>query len=549
MENIRNNFPTSRAAQLRASATKKVATLFLSGYLLQIGLLIAVTLALGIERAQHRKDEIDRAANTVFRVYENKIVEAIYIAEINNTTSELATPVLDVMNEKLNAMANGAVFNFRSCSSVNVKYFQLYLGERKLSTCLEVVDYGTGVSSVTKDLLAIAVGLTIFSILYLFLIRRRINLDVLSPLLSSVADLYEREAFAKVAARVVHDIRAPIGALEVTMQNADMTSENLALFKAALHRIKGTINGLLRFKAGDEVSRVLFDPIETTRSVVDLLTAVSKNKKIHLEIDCEDIEENSVLLSGDIISFSDALQNIILNAIESYDNLELKAAVVVRMTLSATDTFVITVSDSGCGVSEANLKRIGTVPFSFGKENGNGIGFISARDYFLNMGATSVRLRKKESGGSDVTIIFSKIRNFDLSNFVAKGNAHILDDDSHFALLASSIFQKNACSLYSNSKTLFSGLERSADSDKLSLSDNILIDFDLGPEHPNGFEVATQLRSLFPSSSFFLMSDRPFTASFAEEFDKIGVTPIQKSALRTYAAKVGRRILKPSFHG
>ncbi|HEX3281734.1 MAG TPA: ATP-binding protein [Pyrinomonadaceae bacterium] len=203
--------------------------------------------------------------------------------------------------------------------------------------------------------------------------------------------LAERErlaALGQMAATVAHEIKNPLSAIksiaQVMGEDENMSREyarDLSLIIGETDRLGQSVTQLLSFartKAPAELPQLASQLVD---SVVRLFQATADGRDVMLTTKLgDDIE-----LSGEIVSaVRVALSNLLLNSLQATD----KDGEVTIVQDIQDDALVITVQDTGPGISEELRKRVWE-PFFTTKQRGTGLGLAIVRKRMEEAGGTA----------------------------------------------------------------------------------------------------------------------------------------------------------------
>ncbi|NJL24541.1 MAG: HAMP domain-containing histidine kinase, partial [Calothrix sp. SM1_5_4] len=197
--------------------------------------------------------------------------------------------------------------------------------------------------------------------------------------------------FAAFAARVAHDIRSPLSALQIaTCRLDDLPPETRGLISGAAGRIQSIATEILDFSRKNG-SRTEPDPspslLEAVRSLIrEKQTEYAGRDGLRLELSPNVPGGLSVNMPPNDIQR--ILSNLINNAVEALD----KNGGKVTVHIACDDSFAcLTVSDDGPGIPIKILKRLGKERLSYGKAglsgSGTGLGLYSAASWRKSMAA------------------------------------------------------------------------------------------------------------------------------------------------------------------
>ncbi len=189
-------------------------------------------------------------------------------------------------------------------------------------------------------------------------------------------------AIGQVASQVAHDIRSPLAALNVLMgEEHQMDRDYARLFHSAIDRINDIANNLLKDNEDQLLSHFKSDNhVLEEGFIFPSINAVLLEKQLELSSSLAitvNVSRDFCLSYGrfDRSILSRLLSNIINN---SCDATEPPGVITVDLSLSAA-WYIIMVKDNGCGMSDEVKKRVFEYGFSYGKEEGSGIGLAYSK--------------------------------------------------------------------------------------------------------------------------------------------------------------------------
>ena len=204
--------------------------------------------------------------------------------------------------------------------------------------------------------------------------------------------LVRAERFAslgKLAAQVAHDIRNPLGAVRLKVENAIASEdsrqrESLISVLVQVERIETQVSSLLALTQPVTVSQKATDVADWLAKTVSALDDQAGSKNVNLSVDLEALQPDKLEPGGrsaniDPVQMARALDNLVLNAIRHAPR---DGKVVVRARRIAAPqgaTLRLVVIDNGPGVPAADRERI-FEPFVTGRPDGSGLGLAVARE-------------------------------------------------------------------------------------------------------------------------------------------------------------------------
>lgn len=214
-------------------------------------------------------------------------------------------------------------------------------------------------------------------------------------------------AIGQLAASVAHEIRNPMtvvkGFLQIFQNKSKLTEEELSYIKLMvdeINRAEGIINDYLSLAKPDLGSKEHVMLSEFSAHIVDLMNGYAlmvSNIHLHFELDF-DLE---IYINTNEVK--QVLINIMKNGIEAMkDGGELTLSI-----QKEGECIVFSVSDTGIGMSEEQLKRLGTAFYSL-KDKGTGIGLMVCYQVIERMkGKIEVESEKNKGTTFKVYVPFS----------------------------------------------------------------------------------------------------------------------------------------------
>jgi len=181
----------------------------------------------------------------------------------------------------------------------------------------------------------------------------------------------------QIAAGMAHEIKNPLasikGAVEILCE--DGTSEqDKTEFKAIVlkevKRINASVSDFLEFARPSETTMTELNLADTVRSSLKQVQPQAMKREIKIVSHVED----PVLIMGDDEKIHQVLLNLLLNAVDATPEL---STITVALKSEEEDA-LITIEDSGPGISTADLSRI-FEPFFTTKSTGTGLGLAIAK--------------------------------------------------------------------------------------------------------------------------------------------------------------------------
>ncbi|MFA6922160.1 MAG: ATP-binding protein [Gallionella sp.] len=242
--------------------------------------------------------------------------------------------------------------------------------------------------------------------------------DKVSGVVAVGRDLTERRAFEQhifqseklaalgvMAGGIAHELRNPLAVSFSAAQFLSVTSDDPLFQQECVNKIIDgiqrsslIIENRLRFARpapGDRVGAV--DLVVLAQETLSVLSPQARLQKIKVQ---EKYADSPVSVSGNTNLLQQVLMNLILNACQFMPN----GGVVMVEVRREADVALIQVSDTGCGVSSANLRRVFD-PFFTTQPVGKGTGLgLSICHTIVKQHGGEIELNSVEGQGSTFTV-------------------------------------------------------------------------------------------------------------------------------------------------
>jgi signal transduction histidine kinase len=252
---------------------------------------------------------------------------------------------------------------------------------------------------------------------------------------------------AKVASRVRHDVIASLVIAESAIERIKDDYSQIGILKSVVERISNTVDDIPKSAnlTDEEMNKALLgesdlfsEPTDTYRpchlasfiyQIVGevKISKLCSGKDITFDVSCSD-EGFSSFCEIEPNKFKRDLLNLYKNAIEA---ISVAGKIETRVEL-IDDILSILISDSGHGMDQATLDKIGSRGVSIGKTGGSGIGLSSAIEDVARWGG-SLEVSSRLDHGTTIEISLPKSENnylFPTSlAFAADMTVVVVDDD------------------------------------------------------------------------------------------------------------------------
>ena len=175
-----------------------------------------------------------------------------------------------------------------------------------------------------------------------------------------------------------HDMKSPISTLNTLLEHPDQLGANADLLKIVTGRIKNISNDLLDKRRDIRIEKF------NIASVIQNMY-VQKEKEFSLsstdKLVIKDIQDS--IIQANRSELERLLSNIINNGLEALEGEEGQQVMISSFSRSGITTIIV--EDNGLGISKENIPAIYEGKFS-NKDEGNGIGISSAKNYLKSIG-------------------------------------------------------------------------------------------------------------------------------------------------------------------
>ena len=199
---------------------------------------------------------------------------------------------------------------------------------------------------------------------------------VTARLSESIAQAREIETFDRVTAAVIHDIKNSVSALSLLSRNALRNFDDPEFQRDTITTLSRTVDRmqrlLTRLSAPMLETRPLRrDPVDLMALVLEATTPLAADPHLRVVRELGPVGK----VAGDRDALLRVLENLVTNAAEA-----IEGDGTITLTLAeAEGRAVMTVSDTGCGISEEFLQRHLFSPFRSTKKGGWGIGLYHTK--------------------------------------------------------------------------------------------------------------------------------------------------------------------------
>ena len=262
----------------------------------------------------------------------------------------------------------------------------------------------------------------------------------------------QQREFRKIIEQIVHDIRSPIGALRMNLNESKhyLPESYRVTFNKSVGRIDDIAYRLLNVMKPSEVENPLDKIKEPTLISNEILEVMAEKRYEYRErtIDfCQHFSESAYFsfLNTNASDFKRMLSNLINNAVDAIQ--DKIGRVNARVNVSDSRIQII-VEDNGSGMpDEVKEKILNNIAITAGKTNGHGIGFGQIRDTVKESDG-KLAIESQKDVGTKIILTFPEVGAPDWVathiEFSHSDTLVILDDDASIHDAWEARFQKVA---------------------------------------------------------------------------------------------------------
>jgi len=196
-------------------------------------------------------------------------------------------------------------------------------------------------------------------------------------------------AIGQLAAGMAHEINNPLfvisGRLEMVLEEEalnDRVKQDIGIVINQAERIRKLVDRLLKFARKSPPKLEALDISEAIEGVLPLLT-YHRLPAAHVEIE-KDLVRGLPVIKGDLNQIQEVFLNLLINAHQAMP----EGGTLKIISRDLGNRFVeVRISDTGCGISEQNIRNI-FMPFFTTKKDGTGLGLSIVFNIVKNHGGT-----------------------------------------------------------------------------------------------------------------------------------------------------------------
>ncbi len=180
----------------------------------------------------------------------------------------------------------------------------------------------------------------------------------------------------ELAAEVAHEIRNPLGSIElmVSLLQEDMETDNkqseiLKRIRSSVNNMNHTVTNILLYTRDIKLKRSIFSVLDLFEESKNMIMMTITKKAINLELEPIDVK-----ISGDFELMKQSIGNILLNAadaVKQNGNISLKSEI-------NNEQLIVKIIDDGVGIPVAVYEKVFN-PFFTTKNTGTGLGLAMVK--------------------------------------------------------------------------------------------------------------------------------------------------------------------------
>lgn len=233
--------------------------------------------------------------------------------------------------------------------------------------------------------------------------------------LEKMSSLYRFAEFGRLSSGFFHDLLNPLTIVSLNMEKVkDAQIKEIGEAKAYLAKAIAATKRLEDFiitarkQVKNQEKKKIFSAVIDIKQVIELLSY--KAKKAKVEIDYQFGE--GIELFGDSVKFSQAMTNILANAIDAYADMQADSFAErrrIKIKLNRSEhKIILSIEDFGEGIEKENLDLIFEPFFTTKEESGIGIGLSLTKDIIEKDFKGKIEVESERGRGTKFILKFSE---------------------------------------------------------------------------------------------------------------------------------------------
>lgn len=223
----------------------------------------------------------------------------------------------------------------------------------------------------------------------------------------ALAETEKNKKLGELAVKVAHDIRSPLGALNIakTKLQPDPEDPVSSLISASIDKIQCISDQLLETYRSTENKTKKIDISSVINEALPSLIENAHSKEIHLAYNSLQTNTPPALVDLPRASLLGIINNIVENSIDAFNGYDSDHKTIdVQLNINDLNHSVdLTITDNGKGMPPEIKQRVTENGFTSGKRNGNGFGMYSVFNDIKSASGT-LSINSEEHLGTTITI-------------------------------------------------------------------------------------------------------------------------------------------------
>jgi PAS domain S-box-containing protein len=241
-------------------------------------------------------------------------------------------------------------------------------------------------------------------------------------LLDREAQILMQDRLASVgllASSLAHEIGTPLGVirgraeyLEIQVQGEPNVKKNVDIILAQIDRVSKLIQSLLNIARGDQIHQA--GDIHLNYIVSEVLELLGHEfRKNKISIKNELTTDIAITVKAESGPLHQVILNLLINAVHAIQTAiktgRTEGHTITVSAIEMADQWALLIQDSGCGISEVNLKNL-FKPFFTTKDIGKGTGLGLATSYgIVQSWGGSIEVKSIEHQGTEFKVLLPKV--------------------------------------------------------------------------------------------------------------------------------------------
>jgi putative PEP-CTERM system histidine kinase len=215
----------------------------------------------------------------------------------------------------------------------------------------------------------------------------------------SLAQAREFEAFHRLTSFIIHDLKNSISALSMLSDNAsrhfddpEFQRDALRTLRRTVDRMKNLLGRLSSAPAREDLRR---EPIDLVALATDATSLLAKDPQLSVAKELRPLPP----VLGDAEALLRVIENLVSNAVQALEG----GGTLTLKTHQSGRWAVLTVADTGCGMSEDFMRTALFSPFRSTKAHGWGLGLYQVKGIVEALGGT-IEVSSQEGVGTTFSV-------------------------------------------------------------------------------------------------------------------------------------------------